>query len=79
MSNPQKSTINGYFKSKYVDLNSVREAVIPALNANGITVLQNMVQADGKNSNHQIENLRIICPKRSSSNSSILEQEQKKL
>lgn len=49
MSNPQKATINGYFKSKYADLNSVREAVIPTLNANGISVLQPMVNIDGKN------------------------------
>ena len=29
MSNPVKGSNNPYFKSKYADLNSVREAVIP--------------------------------------------------
>ena len=49
MSNPKKGNTNPYFKSKYADLNSVREAVIPVLNANGISVLQPMVHLDGKN------------------------------
>lgn len=49
MSNPIKGSANPYFKSKYADLNAVREAVIPVLNANGIVVLQPMVTLDGKN------------------------------
>ena len=49
MSNPKKGATNPFFKSKYADLNSIREAVIPTLNANGITVLQPIVHADGKN------------------------------
>jgi len=49
MSNPKKGNTNPFFKSKYADLNSVREAVIPVLNANGISVLQPMVNIDGKN------------------------------
>lgn len=49
MSNPKKGTSNSYFKSKYADLNAVREAVIPVLNANGISVLQPMTTVDGKN------------------------------
>lgn len=49
MSNPKKTSTNPYFKSKYSDLNSVREAVIPILNANGISVLQPMVHIEGKN------------------------------
>ena len=40
MSNPKKGSTNPFFKSKYADLNSIREAVIPVLNANGISVLQ---------------------------------------
>lgn len=40
MGNAVKGSNNPYFKSKFADLNSVREAVTPALHANGITVLQ---------------------------------------
>lgn len=49
MSNPVKGSSNPYFKSKYADLNSVREATIPVLNAHGIAVLQPMTSIDGKN------------------------------
>jgi hypothetical protein len=49
MSNPKKGSANPYFKSKYADLNAVREAVIPVLNANGISVIQPMTTVDGKN------------------------------
>jgi hypothetical protein len=49
MSNPTKGNTNPFFKSKYADLNSVREAVIPILNANGIVVLQPIVHLDNKN------------------------------
>ena len=49
MSNPAKGNTNPFFKSKYADLNAVREAVIPVLNANGISVLQPMKNVDGKN------------------------------
>lgn len=49
MSNPKKGATNPFFKSKYADLNSVREAVIPILNDNGISVLQPIVHIDGKN------------------------------
>jgi hypothetical protein len=49
MSNPKKGATNPFFKSKYADLNSIREAVIPILNANGISVLQPIVHIDNKN------------------------------
>lgn len=49
MSNPTKGNTNPFFKSKYADLNAVREAVIPVLNENGISVLQPLVHIDGKN------------------------------
>lgn len=49
MSNPVKGSNNPFFKSKYADLNAVREATIPILNAHGISVLQPMVTVDGKN------------------------------
>lgn len=39
MSNPKKGATNPFFKSKYADLNSVREAVLPVLNEHGIVVL----------------------------------------
>lgn len=49
MSNAVKGSANPFFKSKYADLNSIREAVIPVLNSNGIVVLQPTVTKDGKN------------------------------
>jgi hypothetical protein len=49
MSNAKKGAVNPFFKSKYADLNSIREAVIPTLNSNGISVLQPIVHVDGKN------------------------------
>jgi len=49
MSNPKKGSTNPFFKSKYADLNSIREAVIPILNSNGISILQPIVHVDNKN------------------------------
>jgi len=49
MSNPKKDATNPFFRTKYADLNSVREAVIPILNNNGIVVLQPIKNIDGKN------------------------------
>jgi hypothetical protein len=49
MGNALKDSKNPFFKSKYADLNSVREACMPSLNANGITALQPMVNIEGKN------------------------------
>jgi hypothetical protein len=49
MSNPKKGSTNPFFKSKYADLNAIREAVIPILNSNGISVLQPIVHVDNKN------------------------------
>ncbi|MFZ4411476.1 MAG: ERF family protein [Bacteroidales bacterium] len=48
MSGAVKSANNPFFKSKYSDLNAVREACIPALAANGLSVLQPTVTIDGK-------------------------------
>lgn len=48
MDNALKDSSNPFFKSKFADLNAVREACIPALNANGITALQPTVTQDGK-------------------------------
>lgn len=48
MGNAVKDSKNPFFKSNYADLNSVREACLPALNANGISVLQPTVHIDGK-------------------------------
>ena len=41
-----KSSINPHFKSRYADLSEVMDACVPALNANGLAVLQ-PVRADG--------------------------------
>lgn len=48
MGNAVKDSTNPYFQKKYADLNSVREACIPALNKHGISVLQPNVYIDGK-------------------------------
>lgn len=48
MGNAIKDAKNPFFKSSYANLNAVREAVLPAMNANGISVLQPTVQIDGK-------------------------------
>lgn len=48
MGNAVKDAKNPFFKSKYADLNSVREACIPALNLNGISVLQPTSVLEGK-------------------------------
>ena len=46
---PKKGSINPFFKNKYADLNDVLSAVVPALNANGIVLLQPLVNIEGKN------------------------------
>ena len=48
MSDAKKSASNPFFKSKYADINSVREACIPALNENGICAMQPTVTIEGK-------------------------------
>lgn len=49
MGNAKKEAENPFFKSKFANLNSVREAVTPALHANGISILQPMTHVDGRN------------------------------
>lgn len=49
MSNAKKGSDNPYFKSKYADLNSVREAVVPALMEQDILLTQPEVIIDGRN------------------------------
>ena len=46
---PKKGSVNPFFKNKYADLNDVLSAVVPALNANGIVLLQPLVNIEGKN------------------------------
>ena len=48
MGNAIKDSKNPFFKSSYADLNAVREACMPALNDNGISVLQTTLAADGR-------------------------------
>ena len=43
-----KDSKNPFFKSTYATLNSIREATMPHLNANGITVLQPMKIVEGR-------------------------------
>lgn len=49
MGNATKDSKNPFFKSSYADLNAIREACMPSLNANGIVVLQPTVTIEGKN------------------------------
>ena len=49
MSNAKKGSSNPFFKSKYADLNSIREAALPVLNSHGITVIQPTCVVDGIN------------------------------
>ena len=49
MGTAKKDSSNPFFKSKYADLNAIREACLPILNNNGIVVLQPLVHIDGKN------------------------------
>jgi hypothetical protein len=49
MSNAKKGATNPFFKSKYADLNSIREAALPVLNAHGITIIQPTCVLDGVN------------------------------
>lgn len=48
MGNAVKGASNPFFKSRFADLNSVREAVIPVLNKYGMSVLQLMKPLDGR-------------------------------
>jgi hypothetical protein len=47
MGDATKGAKNPFFKSNYADLNSIREAVLPAANTNGLVVLQPTVTVDG--------------------------------
>ncbi len=49
MGNALKDSKNPFFKSNYADLNSIREACMPALNKYGIVVLQPTAFIEGKN------------------------------
>lgn len=49
MGNATKDSSNPFLKSKYADLNAIREACMPSLNDNGIVVLQPTVTIEGKN------------------------------
>ena len=48
MKNATLNKVNPHFKSKFADLASVRDAVVPALAGQGISVSQTMVPFDGR-------------------------------
>lgn len=48
MGNAIKDSTNPFFKSKYADLNSIREACIPILNKHKVVVLQPTIYLEGK-------------------------------
>lgn len=47
MGNAKKDAENPFFKKKYADLNAIREACLPILNENGVSVLQPTCMIDG--------------------------------
>jgi hypothetical protein len=47
MKNPPKDSINPHFKSKYADLATVRDTVMPVLTRHGLSVLQLPCECDG--------------------------------
>lgn len=49
MGTAKKDSNNPFFKSKYADLNAIREAIMPALFENGLSIIQPMLVQDGKN------------------------------
>jgi len=49
MGDVSKTARNPFFKSSYADLNSIREVVTPALNAQGISILQPTITLGEKN------------------------------
>lgn len=49
MGSATKGSSNPFFKSRYADLNAIREACLPSLFANGLSVMQPTVVIDGKN------------------------------
>lgn len=49
MGNAVKDSKNPFFKSKYADINSIREAAIPVLSKHGLAILQPPENIDGKN------------------------------
>lgn len=49
MGDAVKDSKNPFFKSTYADLNAIREVAIPALNAQGISILQPTTVVEGKN------------------------------
>ena len=44
----QKDKTNPFYKSQYFDINSVLEQLLPALEKEGITVMQPLSNVDGK-------------------------------
>jgi hypothetical protein len=48
MGNASKGSSNPFFKSRYADLNAIREACLPVLNLHGIAVLQGTTVSEGK-------------------------------
>jgi hypothetical protein len=47
MRNPPKDSVNPHFKSRYADLATVRDTVMPVLTKNGLSVLQLPCECDG--------------------------------
>ena len=48
MGNASKGSANPFFKSRYADLNAIREACIPVLSKHGLSVIQPTIYVDGK-------------------------------
>ena len=48
MGNASKGAANPFFKSKYADLNAIREAALPVLSKHNLSIIQPTVTIDGK-------------------------------
>ena len=48
LTNPPKDSVNPHFKSKFADLATVRNVVVPALHRHGLAVTQLITSLDGK-------------------------------
>jgi len=48
MGNASKGASNPFFKSRYADLNAIREACLPVLSKHGLSILQPTVVIDGR-------------------------------
>ena len=79
MGTATKDSVNPFFRSKYADLNAIREVVIPVLNKHKIVVLQPVIHVDNNDfvktilvheSGESLESInKIVCAKQNDAQS----------